>query len=83
MHLTNGERERLKQLFNLFLAAQRRCYEGTEKGRVKKAVFSAFVIAFGYVLGDDGTFENNLRMFEEEIKSFGVIGTDEIDPRHG
>ncbi len=82
MKLSSGERERLKELFNLFLAAQRRCYEGTEKGREKKACFSAFVIAFGFVLGDDGTFENNLKMFVEEIKSFGVIGASDINPKN-
>ena len=83
MHLTPGEHERLKRYFNLFLAAQRRCSEVTEKGRMKKAVFAAFVIAFGFVLGDDGQFEKNLQMFIDEINSFGVIGRDEIDPRDG
>jgi hypothetical protein len=83
MYLTPGERERLKQYFNLFLAAQKRCYDGNEQGRMKKAVFAAFVIAFGFVLGDDGEFEKNLQMFIDEINSFGVIGRDEIDPRDG
>ena len=41
------------------------------------------MIAFGFVLGDDGQFEKNLQMFIDEINSFGVIGRDEIDPRDG
>lgn len=80
MTLTPGERERLKALFNLFLAAQRRCYEGNEKGRRKKAVYSALVIAFGFVLGDEGQFEKNIEMFKDEIDAFGVIGRDELNP---
>ena len=73
MHLSKGERERLKQLFNLFLAAQRRCSETTEIGRLKKHTFAAMVVAFGFVLGDDGQFEKNIALWVDEINSFGVI----------
>lgn len=78
MHLTPGERQRLKSLFNLFLAAQRRCSETTEHGRTKKAIYSALVVMSGYVLGDDGQFEKNISMWEEHIKEFGVITDAEL-----
>ena len=79
MNLTPGERERLKQRFNLFLAAQRRCSETTEIGRTKKAVYSAIVMTLGYVLGDDGVFEQCVDKWVDEINSFGVIGPKELE----
>lgn len=78
MHLSPGERERLKTYFNLFLAAQRRCSEITEIGRTKKAVFSSIVMTLGFVLGDDGMFEESLVKWVDEIKSFNVITDDEL-----
>ena len=80
MNLSGGERYRLKELFNLFLAAQRRCSETTEIGRTKKAVYSAIVMTLGMVLGDDGQFEQALVLWEKEIKSFGVITEAELNP---
>jgi hypothetical protein len=73
MKLSRGERERLKQLFNKFLAAQKRCSLTTEIGRLKAHTFAAMVVAFGFVLGDDGMFEANMNKWVEEIDSFGVI----------
>ncbi len=82
MKLSRGERERLRALFNKFLAAQRRCSQTTEIGRTKGAVFAAFVIAFGFVLGDDGQFESNMNKWVEEIDSFGVIDETKWSPDH-
>lgn len=77
MHLTTGERDRLKSWFNLFLAAQRRCSETTEIGRTKKAVYSSIVMTIGMVLGDDGMFEQSFIKWVDEINSFGVITEEE------
>jgi hypothetical protein len=83
MNLSGGERYRCMELFNLFLAAQRRCSETTEIGRTKKAVYSAIVITLGFILGDEGQFEEAIQKWESEIKSFGVITEKEINPNHG
>lgn len=82
MNLSRGERERLKQLFNTFLAAQRRCSETTEIGRLKKHVYAALVVAFGFVLGDDGQFEKNIQLWLDEILEFNVIKDSEINPEN-
>jgi len=82
MNLSRGERERLKQLFNKFLAAQRRCSETTEIGRLKKAVYAAICVSFGFVLGDDGQFEKNVNMWVEEIDSFGVVDEKKWSPEN-
>jgi hypothetical protein len=78
MHLTNGEREQCKMYFNLFLAASRRCSENTETGRIKKSAFAGMVLAFGYVLGDNGEFEKALQTWKREIEEFGVITPEEL-----
>ena len=80
MRLSNGERERLKSMFNLFLAAQRRCSETTEIGRTKKAIYAAMVVTLGFVLGDDGMFEQNMNKWVQVIKDFGVITDKELNP---
>lgn len=80
MKLTRGERERLRGMFNLFLTAQRRCSETTEIGKVKKAVYSSIVVTIGFVLGDDGMFEQNMMKWIDEVKSFGVIDEKKWSP---
>lgn len=82
MNLSRGERERLKGLFNKFLAAQRRCSETTEIGRLKKHVYGSIAITLGFVLGDDPMFEQNINLWVQEIDSFGVIGKNEINTEH-
>lgn len=80
MNLSRGERERLKGLFNIFLAAQRRCSDTTEIGRLKKHVYGSLAIMAGFVLGDDPNFETNINLWVQEIKSFGAITEKELDP---
>lgn len=82
MTLSPGERERVKSLFNKFLAAQRRCSLTTEIGRLKAHTFAAMVVALGYVLGDDGMFEANMMKWVEEIDSFGVVDEKKWSPEN-